>query len=367
MKSKSALCAIALLLCTLPARAHNGEQEGRTQLVVPMKNGAFVSFTTETVPSSAEELSFGFMEAEARPNLIHRYFVDREHEYFFGYELLVEPSGARGQFRVSVRALSAEFQEQLRARKAFQTRRLHPGYSAAAFPAAPQLASDGDTIALDVLYNPRTGTKIVDLINISLADPRLKGAPVSAQAPRDFTPSDVQLKVTNYSLLVNGESVWKSTSGCAGALVWFSLGDRGRFVFSLVPRPGYDFRKVGQVEHNKISFEWGGDRYEWVSSQPVVGGGGNWNLWVLHDADYSAAVFDTTPPPGQTAPKQTFEQTLRRARDPKTRAEFDTPDDPGRPAPKKRLRVAIGAAPEAESILHRKTELPPPPGLLKQP
>jgi hypothetical protein len=31
---------------------------------------------------------------------------------------------------------------------------------------------------------------------------------------------------------------------------------------------------------------YGGDKYEWVSSEPVIAQGGKWNIWVLHDADY---------------------------------------------------------------------------------
>src|SRR3712207_8722088 len=52
---------------------------------------------------------------------------------------------------------------------------------------------------------------------------------------------------------------------------WLALRDRGRFVFSLVPRAGYDFRKAARLEGNKISFEWEGERFEWVSTEPVVG------------------------------------------------------------------------------------------------
>lgn len=356
------LCALACPAFGAARYADADLQESKTQMIVPMRSGAFVVFTTETVPAGAPEAPPGFIESEDKPNLIHRVFVDKEGELFFGYELLVEQVASSRQFRVSVRPLSPEYEKELRARGALSNRRLHPGYNTAAFHARPQLVGDGDQLALDVLHNPRTGTKIVDIITVTLEDPRLRAATSSAEAPRDFTPADVQLRVSNYKLLVNGEAVWRSTSGCAGALVWFSLADRGRFIFSLVPRPGYDFRKVGKVEHDRISFEWGGERYEWVSGQTVVTGGGNWNLWVLHDPDYSAGIFDQTPPPGLTTTKHpSFEEKLRRARQTKTQGEFDanTANAPGRkPAPARRMRVAIGAADGAESLLP-KSQAPP--------
>src|SRR5438105_8063078 len=104
------------------------------------------------------------VESEDKPNLIHCIFVDAKNELFFGYELLVESVPATRQFRVTVRPLSEEYFPKLRALLAYRNLRLHPSYNAAAFSTAPQLVGDGDTFALDVLQNPRTGTKIVDVI-----------------------------------------------------------------------------------------------------------------------------------------------------------------------------------------------------------
>jgi hypothetical protein len=113
-------------------------------------------------------------------------------------------------------------------------------------------------------------------------------APASKRPARDFTLNDVALGVTNYRLFVNGEMVTADapTGGCAGAIIWFYLPERGRFILSLQPHPGYDFQKVGVIEHNRILFSLNGDQYEWRSEAPIVGQGGNWHLWVLHEAAY---------------------------------------------------------------------------------
>lgn len=348
--------AFCLLLFASPASA-DGEgwagQDAKSQVIVPMRSGAFVVFTTDIVPAGAPEVAAGFIESEESPNHIHRVFVDRKSELFFGYELLVEPVAATRQFRVSVRPLSAGYEQQLRSRPAFRGRRLHPSYNPSAFPSRPQLVGDGDTFALDVLHNPRTGTKIVDVVTVSFDDPRLQDAPESARPPRDFTLEDVQMRVTGYRLLVDGEQVARSTSGCSGSLVWFSVTGRGRFIFSLVPRPGYDFRKVGALSHNKISFAWEGTRFEWVSSLPVVGGGGNWNLWVLHDPDYSYDLFDRDPA-GERKGASAVEDAAARMSGRRPRAELVPPSETPRPAPPKRTRVAIGAADRVEGLLPKK-------------
>jgi hypothetical protein len=361
------LTAVALLTLCLasPARAAAGDgapaggapaQDGKSQLVVPMQSGAFVVIRTEAAPPYGGDSTSNLVESEDKPNLLHRVFVDSNNELFFGYELLVERAAEAGYFWVTVRALSEEYLRGLRARPAFRGRRLHPSYNATAFPAAPQHVRDGDTFALDVLRNPRTGTKIVDVIRVSLTDPSLQQA-ATDQPPRDFRLDDVQLKVSDYRLKVNGETVYRSTGGCAGALVWFSLGDRGRFVFSLVERPGHEFRKVGSVRHNTVAFEWGGERYEWESSLPVVGTGGNWNLWVLHEPDYRVDLFGQPPaPPGAEDDKTFAQQTdeaVRRMKQRRTQAEYDAAPaarETREPARARRARVIVGSADGVEDL-----------------
>ncbi len=361
MRSKRVWLALAFLCLCVAAASGNGKvsdtQDGKSQIVVPMESGAFVVIRTESQPATARDATSNLIEAEDKPNLLHRVFVDSRNEMYFGYELLVEPVAGTRQFRVTVRPLSDEYLRQLRTRPAFQKRKLHPSYNAAAFSTAPQLVGDGDTFALDVLQSDSTGTKIVDVIQVSLADPTLKES-ASDSPPRDFAPQDVLMQVSNYKLLINDEAVYRSPGGSlSGSVLWIALPERGRFIFSLVPRPGYDFRKAATIEHNKISFEWGGERYQWVSSAPVVGLGGNWNIWMLHDADYKFDLFDQTPAPSGESKTltQQYEDAARRARQRQRRAELDAPSAtttaPATTAKPKRVRVVIGAANGIEQIL----------------
>lgn len=365
---RSKLSAVALLLVCLatPARAvaagstytHlDAGPDGLSRIIVPMQSGAFVIIRTESSSAEAGAATSDLVESEDKPNLLRRLFVDRKNEMYFGYELVVERAAEARYFWVTVRALGEDYLRELRERPAFRGRRLHPGYNATAFPASPQFLRDGDTFALDVFQNPRTGTKIVDVIQISLNDPSLRQA--TGDKPRDFSPEDVQLKVSDYKLKVNGETVYRSPGGCAGAIIWFSLGDRGRFVFSLVERPGFQFQKVGAVRNHTVAFEWGGDRYEWESSLPVVGTGGNWNLWVLHDPDYKLDLFEQTPaPPAADADKslaQKAAEAERRIRQRNTQAEYGAPSAQEAQAPKRarRTRVVIGSADGVENLFPR--------------
>ncbi|HWS90907.1 MAG TPA: hypothetical protein VN282_28310 [Pyrinomonadaceae bacterium] len=365
---RSSWTAVALLLLCLaaPARAAadgptranlTDARDGKSRIIVPMQSGAFVVIRTESLPPSAGDATSDLVESEDKPNLLHRVFVDSKNEMFFGYELLVERAAESRYFWVTVRALSEDYLRGLQARPSFRGRRLHPSYNATAFPASPQFLRDGDTFALDVFHNPRTGTKIVDVIQVSLTDPSLRRA--ASDEPRDFSPEDVQLKVSDYKLKVNGEAVYRSTGGCAGAIIWFSLGDRGRFVFSLVERPGFPFRKVGAVRNNVVSFEWGGEKYEWESSGAVVGAGGNWNLWVLHDPDYKLDLFEQpaapTPPDSDKSLARKAGDIARRMGRLNTQAEYGAPSaqEPQTPRRTRRARVVIGSADGVEQLFPR--------------
>src|SRR4051812_30022179 len=95
--SRIAPLLLTLLLLCATAQAHpasgadgTGAQDGKSQTIVPMQSGAFVVIRTEAVPPSAEEKPSSLIEAEDKPNLLHRVFVDSRNELFFGYELVVE-------------------------------------------------------------------------------------------------------------------------------------------------------------------------------------------------------------------------------------------------------------------------------------
>src|SRR5215210_983671 len=102
---RSRLFPLAFLAC-LPvaaaqaARAKSVDpKDGKPQVVVTMQSGAHVGIRTESVPPGEQDSLANFVEAEEKPNLVRRLFVDRKDELFFGYELLVERVGDSKQFR----------------------------------------------------------------------------------------------------------------------------------------------------------------------------------------------------------------------------------------------------------------------------
>ncbi|MCA1565510.1 MAG: hypothetical protein LC803_07715 [Acidobacteria bacterium] len=377
------LAPLLLLLCGgVGTRAQSGRGAARPeQFVVPLHGEGFIAFRVEAAPTAgAPKVSVELKEIQASltpqvlladKHVVHRVLVDAEGGFVFGYDLVVEPLAATKQFRVSVKPMSAEFEEELRARHqpSTGTNRAGQNVSTLPRPADAQLIDDGDAFALDLLVNPQTGVKIVDVVKVSFDRARLWSAPPPSLPLRDFTLGNAELAMRDYKLTINGEPVGgrrsKPASGFAGALVWFYVPERGRFIFSLTPHEGYDFQKVGRIENNKISFTLGGDSYEWTSSAPVVGtGGGNWNLWVLHDAGY-VSDFDSQeqivggadglPPAGTTngasSPHWLRDSLERIGRE--RRAGFEARDD-DRKRDMRRTRVLAGGADRIENLLPKR-------------
>lgn len=265
-------------------------------MVVTLPQGGFAAFKIEVSPLDLPSLRkrsailpppFVPRIVMGDGNVLHRLLVDEQGRFVFVYDLVITKFESPKRFGVSARAVDPVFEQSVRA------------HDPAGFQNAPKLSlptlarateqqtvADGETVALDLLINEPLGVKVVDYVTVASERSLLSPSRPSRQ-PRDFGVYNVELAIKNYQLYLDEQPV--DTIGrrnCTGAMIWFYLPGHGRFIFSLVPYEGYDFRKVGVIEDNKISFNWKGVSYEWVSREPIVGSGGLWNLWVLHDQDF---------------------------------------------------------------------------------
>jgi hypothetical protein len=83
-----------------------------------------------------------------------------------------------------------------------------------------------------------------------------------------------------------------------GSLVWLYLPDHGRYVFSLVPRPGLNFKKAGEVRGGLIAFALGGDSITLECSSPIAAGDAPYHLYVLHDEEWEPVAQAQKARPG---------------------------------------------------------------------
>lgn len=282
-----------LLLCIhCLGFAASAQNPAKRQFIMQLSSGGFVAFRSETpgskdLPDGKSLAALLYAQAFAGENrIIHRVITDAQQNVVFGYDLWVNADPITKKFSLAVLPADEAF------RRSFlkDSTPPRPNSAFATFPKSttPQTLDDGDAVSVELLVNAESGVKIVDVVSVTFDRSTLRESHLES-APKDFTLDAVALGVKNYSLLINGSLVSKSKSsiGCTGALLWLYLPERGRFIFSLVPREGYDFEKVAVLDENKIEFTVNGERYEWVSSASILPNGGTWNLWVLHDPSYT--------------------------------------------------------------------------------
>lgn len=306
------LCAgLIFLLLTGTIKAQKLE---KGQMSVRSESGVTLVFTSETDPPGAGQQAVGIIQAVGgNKNVFHRAFIDNARGMYFGYDIEVEPVSGANQYKLVFKPLSitpklppAPPRRLPRTSggdgnaDAKANNRQTAELTALALPSfpEPQIVQIGDTLSLDLLVNPQTGVKIVDLIKIyessnASSSPFPSGSATggSNRPAADFSADAVEFKAISSILKINGQSVFDAESvprpGVTGALIWFYTPEQGRFILSLVPREGYDFQKTGTIQGNKIAFSMRGNDYEWISQTPIVtSGSGNWNLWVLHDPNY---------------------------------------------------------------------------------
>src|ERR1043165_872290 len=296
---------ILLLVIHCLAIAAAAQNPAKRQLVMQVSNGGFVAFRSETpgaksTPDSNSLAALLYSQAFAGNNrIIHRVLTDAQNNVVFGYDLWINSDPISKKFSLAVLPADEAFRRTFL--KDYTPSR--PSGPFATFPKSttPQTLDDGDAVSLELLVNYESGVKIVDVVSVTFDRSTLRESHLES-APKDFTLDAVELGVKNYSLLINGTLVSKSKStiGFTGALLWFYVPDRGRFIFSLVPREGYEFAKMAVLDGNRIEFSMNNERYEWLSSDSILPNGGTWNLWVLHDINYTPLFGPEGSPPPAT-------------------------------------------------------------------
>ena len=360
-KMQLPLTCLVVLACAVLATA---QERGPRQLIVPLTDGGFVAFQAETAFSEPKKASNGqqaraVFDSQALiddKQIIHRVLVDSEGKPVFGYDLFVNANAARKQFTVAARPIDPQFESRLMARNG--SRPASPRMATLPQASESQLLDDGDAFSLDLLINSESGIKIVDVVKVSFDRANLWDANPQT-LPRDFTLEAVQLSVREYQLRLNGKAIAssKSATGCSGPLLWFYIPDHGRFIFSLVPREGYQFKKVGMVADNKIEFTIGKDYYEWESNAPVLNDGGAWNLWVLHDPKYVPLIPYSFPEKEKENAWDKLDSAVKKAQEDAARLRNQRQStfqiNEARTRAKPKPRVMVGSADNIENLWPR--------------
>jgi hypothetical protein len=300
MKSNIYVVFISILL-----GFSTGTAQERQETVNLIDAGISVSFRPEMRDTKESRLMYGAFDSYIflrDTNLIHRVLIDEKSGLYFGYDIEITPSPYPNMFKVSVKPLSIE--------PAKQTLNLDR-YTSSPPPITfnSLFMKLGVTVELHLLENQQTKARIIDLIKItkssSMGPEVSPAAPVrsllslttttnATQISRDFTPDATEPRLVNANLYIDDKrilnSVKESYIAGAGDLLYLYVEGKGRFIFSLVPRRNYKFNKIGVAENTEISFTIDKTKYRLISERPVLELSGKWNVWVLHEPEYTPKI-----------------------------------------------------------------------------
>ena len=257
-----------------------------------LRNGVSVHIVTKAEPPGNEAALKLGNRYGVETGVLHRAIVDGVNRTYFGYDFSGELMAGTAQCRITISPLTRPPDSSFKPV-------LLPSYP------APQVVSNGDTIALDILTTPDGRQKIVDYIDVSCKT-QDGGATAFAQ---DASVDDLQMALSEPAIYSNGSLVSGPVKGAhlSGTLVWFYVPGKGRFIFSLVPRQTPGFAQAGTVREDTISFSLGADQFVVKGASTIFGTGQPRNVYVFHDKSFD-------PKSGPTIGSATRLEQLRPAR-----------------------------------------------------
>ena len=102
---------------------------------------------------------------------------------------------------------------------------------------------------------------------------------IGALPPRAEAYDGKRLRLDGY-VIKNGKSVVARGVSASGRKITLSPPELGRLEVALSEFPGA--KPVGRIMGSMLSFEIGADRYQWLTSAPILPEG-TWTVWLKHD------------------------------------------------------------------------------------
>ncbi|HWC95560.1 MAG TPA: hypothetical protein VG456_02390 [Candidatus Sulfopaludibacter sp.] len=243
----------------LAAAAVLAAQTNRTEPSrICFNDGTCIAIHTEATGNAPLSSGGGLFADDRTGNIVQRLVLDDQDHALFGYDVEAHTLSG-GTFSLRIRPLVT-------------ARGLPGGVFVAAGSHIPTVAAvrefpsvkSGDSVAVDILYNPTTGEKIYDVLQ-----------PLSS--PDEFAFEDARI-------LVNGVEVANLVMpAIPGSAALVHLPNKGDYFLALNPPPGYPFRQMGRVERNRLKIEENGETVEVISKANILVKSPAREIWVYHN------------------------------------------------------------------------------------
>ena len=253
MRTNSCLVLAAALAGALTSPAQRLDLMSGVNSVA---NGVHVAYRTVLEPAAEGSPRYRLGGGVIGDRGIHRYV--QAGDVYFGYDVVATPvhAGRDIELRLEPLTLSpADLSRLLAAATRWGTLPALP---------APVTVPSGSTVEVEILRNPSTGQRVVDLLTVAAAAPT---------PPRDWALRLVAPVATA------GNISARTPATLTGDLIRLEVPNHGVFSLGLLALRSKGFQPVGEVDGTLLRFQWGGESFEIQSKAAIVPGGGRWTLY----------------------------------------------------------------------------------------
>jgi hypothetical protein len=225
----------------------------------------FESWVERSSRDYAESVVTGSTDIERAPGkaTIHRFVRDNFRNLYLTYTMTFEPIARTDTFRVT-------FSD-----------------SAVPYP-VPQILRDGETIALTLAADARTGRRLTDYIRVGTGVMHSRAA-----VSRDVYAEDAELTIVQPHFRSNGvEQRAASLPAKVNApVVWVDIPGQGRYDLSFKPRADQGFERAGEVAENSLVFSLGGNIFRIDCADRIATGSGTYNIYARKEPNADPTSF----------------------------------------------------------------------------
>lgn len=239
-----------------PAQATTG-----VQAITP--KAEFETWVEQRSRDFAESVLTGSTDIERAPGeaTVHRFVRDNFRNLYLTYTMTFEPIARTDTFRVTFTDSSIPYP-------------------------VPQILRDGETIALTLAADARTGRRLVDYIRVGTGVMHSRAA-----VSRDVYAEDAELTIVQPHLRINGveQRAASLPAKVSAPVVWLDIPGQGRYDLSFRPRTDQGFETAGEVAENSLVFSLGGNIFRIDCADRIATGSGTYNIYARKEPPGTSA------------------------------------------------------------------------------
>jgi hypothetical protein len=241
-------------------------------------SGAGVAIHTES-SASQSPLSTAGAVSIGEDKIAYRIVLDREDKPLFAYELDLR-KGPSNTVQLTIKPAS---QEKLRADDFLKGKIAANVPTIAAVRSFPPLRM-GDEVRVDIMYNPKTGEKLTDVLRI---------APEAQQPPQKSVKvfTGPQFSWEGVKIAMDGKIIAdRANNWMVGEAILLRIRDHGEYYLALQPPAGFPFQPVGQVVRNVLRFQVDNNTIEITGRSNLLMKSDTGTVWVYHVPESKAGT-----------------------------------------------------------------------------